>query len=80
MELKLLLTILSCATGVSFLLWVIHKNSIKGAIKRREYQQQVDDLVKNQKVAIKKAKRDKERKTKVGTSINPDDPWSGMRR
>lgn len=80
MELKLVLIILSCVTGISFLLWVLHKNSIKEAIKRREYQQQVDDLVKNQKASIRKAKRDKERKSKVGTSINPNDPWSGMRR
>lgn len=65
--------------GIVLLAWLYNRKSIQAAIRKRELNQQIDTIIKNQKANKEKNNRDQSRKKRVGRTVDPVKPWAGVR-
>lgn len=79
MDLKTFLIGSGGLVAFTFFIWVYNRKSIQEALRKRELNQQTDALIKNQKANERKSLRDKDRKKRIGNTVDPDNLWSGLR-
>nr|BDD47572.1 hypothetical protein 6 [bacterium] len=79
MDLQSLIVGGASLVGIAVLAWLYNRKSIQSAIRKRERDQQIDSIIKNQKANKKKFNRDQSRKKRVGRTVDPDKPWAGVR-